>query len=105
MHFAIALFALPFLGPSPGHFQRLHLAQRHLDREGEKDSVSEVVWARRMVLRRRALDKRTVSAVVGMKVVLGMLRWSKLFEGRRNLLAGQELLIPQGYECERVDYL
>ena len=70
------------------------------------DYVFEVVWARQMVLRKWAFGNRTVSAVVGMAVVLGMHRWSRsLFEGQRSLLAAQELLRPQGYECGRVDCL
>lgn len=40
-----------------------------------------------------------------MTVVLGMHHWSRSFEGRRNLLAAQELPIPQGYECGTVDCL
>lgn len=58
-----------------------------------------------MVLRKRAFDSRTVSVVVGMKVVLDMHRWSNWYEGLRNLLVAQELLRPQGYECEMVDWL
>ena len=58
-----------------------------------------------MVLRRRAFDSRMVSAVAGVKVVLGTHRLNRLFAGRRNRLAAQELLRPQGYECERADYL
>ena len=103
MHFATALFALPFLGPFPGQVRRLRRGQRRLDQEGGKDSVFEVGWAQRMVLRRRASDSRMVLVVVGMKVVLGMHHWSILFEGQRTLLVVQELLRPQGCECERVD--
>lgn len=58
-----------------------------------------------MVLRNWALGNRMVSAVVGMTVVLGMHRWSKSFEEWRSLLAAQEPLRLQGYECEMVDYL
>ena len=57
-----------------------------------------------MVLRRPAFDNRMVSAVVGMKVVHGMHHWCRLFEGRKNLWAAQELQRPQDYECETVDY-
>lgn len=56
-----------------------------------------------MVLRTRASDNRMVSVAVGMKVVLNMHQWSNWYEGRRNLLVAQELLRPQGYECETVD--
>ena len=58
-----------------------------------------------MVLRRRAFDNRMASAVVGMKVVLDMHRWSMSSEARRNLLGAQELLRLQGYEFEMADYL
>ena len=105
MHSAIALFALPFLGQCPGHFQRPRLGPGRLDLEEEKGCVSEVAWAQHMVLRRRALDNRMVSAVAGMKVVLDTDHWSRLFAGRRNLLVAQEVLKRQGYGCETVDYL
>lgn len=58
-----------------------------------------------MVLRRRAFGNRMVSVVVGMMTVLGMHRWSRSFEEQRSLLAAQEVLRPQGYECGTVDYL
>ena len=105
MHSAIALFALPFLGQCPGHLERPRLAPGRLDQEEEKGSVSEVAWAQRMVLRKRSLDNRMVSAVADMKFVLDTDRWSKLFAEQRNLLAAQEVLTRQGYGCETVDYL
>ena len=103
MHSAIALFALPFPDPFPGHSHRLRLAQRRLDQEGEKGFVFGEAWAQRMVLRRRALDSRMVSAVADMKVVLDMNHWSRLFAGQRTPLAAQEVLRRQGYGCETVD--
>lgn len=57
-----------------------------------------------MILRRRAFDNRTVSAVVGTKVVHGMHHGCRLFEGGGNLWAAQGLLRPQDYECGTVDY-
>lgn len=105
MHSAIGLFALPFLGQCPGHFQRPRLAPDHLDQEEEKGSVSGVAWAQHMALRRRALDSRMVSAVAGMKVVLDTDHWSRWYEEQRNLLAAQEVLKRQGCGCETVDYL
>lgn len=58
-----------------------------------------------MVLRRRAFDNRMVSGVVDMPVVPGMHRWCRSFGRRRSLLAGQERLRPQDYECGTIDYL
>ena len=58
-----------------------------------------------MVLRRRALDNRMVSAVAGRKVVLDTDYWSRWYEGQKNLLAAQEVLKRQGCGCETVDYL
>ena len=58
-----------------------------------------------MVLRRRVLDNRTVSAVAGMKVVLDMNGWGRLFEGQGNQLVAREVLKPPDCECEMVEYL